>query len=90
MYNADKFKNSILLLHGTNDTNVPVGESLQYYAALKILGKDVEMVLVKDEGHRILDYENRIKWHYTIVSWFDKKLKGQPYQWGDMYPDKNF
>ncbi|MBI9054487.1 MAG: S9 family peptidase [Bacteroidales bacterium] len=89
IYNADKFQNSILLLHGTADTNVPVGESLQYYTALNLLGKDVEMVLVDGQNHWILDYKKRIEWHYTIMSWFDFKLKNQPQQWNDMYPEKN-
>ncbi len=89
IYNADKFQNSILLLHGSSDTNVPVGESWQYYAALNILGKDVEMVLVDGQDHHILDYNKRIKWHHTIVSWFDNKLKNQPQQWNDLYPEKN-
>jgi len=89
LFNADKFSNSILLLHGTADTNVPVGESLQYYAALKILGKDVEMVLVSGENHHILDYKKRIEWHNTIMSWFDMKLRNQPQHWNEMYPDKN-
>jgi len=89
LFNADKFSNSILLLHGTADTNVPVGESLQYYAALKILGKDVEMVLVSGENHHILDYKKRIEWHNTIMSWFDMKLKNQPQHWNEMYPDKS-
>ena len=88
LFNADKFNNSILLLHGTADTNVPVGESLQFYAALKILGKDVEMVLVSGENHHILDYKKRIEWHNTIMAWFDKMLKNLPDQWNDMYPDK--
>ena len=90
LFNADKFNNSILLLHGKADTNVPVGESLSFYAALKILGKDVEMVLVEGQNHWILDYQKRMKWHYTIMSWFDKKLKDQPKQWEDMYPEKDF
>ncbi len=89
LFNADKFSNSILLLHGTADTNVPVGESLQYYAALKILGRDVEMVLVSGENHHILDYKKRIEWHNTIMSWFDMKLRNQPQHWNEMYPDKN-
>ncbi len=89
LFNADKFSNSILLLHGTEDTNVPVGESKQYYAALKTLGKDVEMVLVDGENHWIVDYDKRLKWHHTIMSWFNKKLKGEPQQWKNMYPDKN-
>ncbi|MCU4164317.1 prolyl oligopeptidase family serine peptidase [Carboxylicivirga caseinilyticus] len=89
LFNADKFQNSILLLHGTSDTNVPVGESLQFYAALKILNKDVEMVLIDGENHHILDYSKRIKWHNTIIAWFDKMLKDQPEQFNEMYPDKN-
>ncbi|MGM0529753.1 MAG: prolyl oligopeptidase family serine peptidase [Bacteroidota bacterium] len=89
LFNADDFSNSILLLHGSADTNVPVGESKQYYAALKILGKDVEMVLVEDQDHHIIDYDKRIKWHHTITSWFDSKLKEQPQQWKEMYPEKN-
>lgn len=89
LFNADKFNNSILLLHGTSDTNVPVGESLQFYAALKILGKDVEMVLINGENHHILDYKKRIEWHNTIMAWFDKKLKNQPEHWNEMYPEKN-
>ncbi len=89
LFRADKFNNSILLLHGTDDTNVPVGESLQFYAALKILGKNVEMVLVSGENHHILDYKKRIEWHNTIMSWFDKELKSQPQHWNELYPDKN-
>ena len=89
LFHADQFQNSILLLHGTADTNVPVGESLQFYAALKILGKDVEMVLIEGENHHILDYKKRLKWHDTIMAWFDKKLKNQPEHWNDLYPDKN-
>jgi dipeptidyl aminopeptidase/acylaminoacyl peptidase len=90
LYNADKFQNSILLLHGTKDTNVPVGESKQFYAALKILGKDVEMVLVDGEDHWVIDHKKRLAWHHTIVSWFDKKLKDQPQHWESMYPEKNY
>jgi len=89
LFNADQFSNSILLLHGTEDTNVPVGESLQYYAALKILGKEAELVLVEGQNHWIIDYEKRIKWHHTILAWLDKKLKDQPEQWRKMYPNLN-
>jgi dipeptidyl aminopeptidase/acylaminoacyl peptidase len=90
LYNADKFSdsNSILLLHGTADTNVPVGESKQFYAALKILGKDAEMVLVKDQNHWVVGHSERIKWHHTIMSWFAKELKGKPQLWKNMYPEK--
>lgn len=90
LFRADKFQNSILLLHGTADTNVPVGESKQYYMALKLLKKDAEMVLVDGENHWIVDYKKRIQWHKTIVSWFDYRLKNQPEQWESLYPKKQF
>lgn len=44
LFNADKINTPLLLLHGTVDTNVPIGESIQLYNALKILGKPEEFI----------------------------------------------
>jgi len=85
LFNADKVKTPLLLLQGSSDTNVPVGESIQMYTALKLLGKDVEMIHVKDEDHWILDYQKRLKWTKTIIAWFDKYLKNQPLWWNTLY-----
>jgi dipeptidyl aminopeptidase/acylaminoacyl peptidase len=53
LFNADKIKTPLLLLHGNADTNVPVGESIQMFAALKLLGKTVEFIQVDGENHGI-------------------------------------
>ena len=37
LFNADKINTPLLLLHGTVDTNVPIGESIQLYNALKTI-----------------------------------------------------
>lgn len=58
LFNADKINTPLLLLHGTVDTNVPIGESIQLYNALKILGKPVEFITVDGENHFVLDYAN--------------------------------
>ena len=87
LFNANKIKTPILLLHGTSDTNVPIGESIQMYNALKILGKEVEFITIKGENHGIVDYEKRIKWNNTIYAWFAKYLKGQDSWWKELYPD---
>ncbi len=89
LFNADKVQVPILLIHGTADVNVPTGESIQFYTALKLLGKDAELVLVKDADHAVVDYQQRILWNNTILSYFAKYLKGKPAWWEHQYKDLN-
>lgn len=79
----------MLLLHGTKDVNVPTGESIQLYTALKLLGVDVNLVFIKDADHIIYGYKQRIKWNNTIMSYLAKYLKDEPQWWNAMYPEKN-
>ena len=85
LFHADKITTPLLLLHGTSDTNVPIGESEQMYTALRVLGKPVEFVKVEGQNHWVLNYPQRVIWMETIVAWFDKQLKGQPGWWDDLY-----
>ena len=70
------------------DTNVPPGESIQLYTALKLLGREVELIQFDGENHFILDYNKRSQWTKSIMAWFDKWLKEQPEWWDDLYGDK--
>ena len=87
LYNADKVNTPILFLHGTSDNNVPVGESIQMFTALKLLGKETAMVLVDGQDHHILDMNKRIKWQNTIFAWFAKYLKDDPTWWDATYKE---
>ena len=84
----DKINTPLLLLHGNADSNVPIGESIQMFAALKILGKTVEFVQVDGENHGIVGYQKRIGWQNTIYAWFAKWLKDEPEWWKALYPDR--
>ena len=87
LFSADKINTPLLLLHGTADTNVPIGESIQMYNALKLLGKEVEFIQVEGENHAIYDYDKRIAWNNAIYSWFAKWLKEDSRWWDSMFPD---
>lgn len=85
LFNADKIHTPLLLLHGTVDTNVPIGESIQLFNALKILGRDVEFITVQDENHVISNFNNKLSWHNTIMAWFAKWLQDDPSWWNELY-----
>lgn len=88
LYNADKIHTPILFLHGTADHNVPVGESIQMYTALKLLGRETALVLIDNQDHHILDYDKRIRWQATIFAWFAKWLQDDATWWESLYPKK--
>ncbi len=59
-----------LVLHGANDTNVPVYEAEQVVEKLRERGVPVEYILFPDEGHGFRKEENRIATAVAIVNWF--------------------
>lgn len=85
LFSADKVHTPLLLLHGTSDHNVPIGESYQMYKALRLLGRPVAMVTVEGEDHGIVDLPKRIQWEKTILAWFDRFLKNEPTWWNELY-----
>ncbi|MDE6809008.1 MAG: S9 family peptidase [Muribaculaceae bacterium] len=88
LYNADKIHTPILFLHGDVDTNVPIGESIQMYTALKLLGNETAFVAVKDANHQVTDFKKRKQWQDTIFAWFAKYLQDDDSWWESLYPKK--
>lgn len=89
LYNADKIHTPLLFTHGTADTNVPIGESIQMYTALKLLGSPTAFVMVEGENHGIMDFTKRQKWINTMVAWFHKYLQDDDSWWNAIYTPKN-
>ena len=69
-------KAPVLVLHGKNDTNVPVVEATQVVEQLKKRDVPVEYILFPDEGHGFRKLPNRIRATEAITAWFSKYLKG--------------
>lgn len=89
LFNADKIHTPLLFLHGSVDMNVPVGESIQMYTALKLLGRETALVVVDGQDHHIVDYGKRIQWQNTIFAWFAKWLQDDPSWWNTLYRPKS-
>ncbi len=58
---AAKASAPILLIHGVDDTVVPIDQSKRMEAALKRAGKPVEMVVLKGEDHWLSTSETRLE-----------------------------
>ncbi|MEM8984498.1 MAG: S9 family peptidase [Pseudomonadota bacterium] len=74
IHRIDQIKAPTIVLHGANDTNVPVVEAEQVAESLKARGVPVKYVLFPDEGHGWRKVENRITSDVEIVTWFETHL----------------
>ncbi len=75
IHKLEQVKAPTIVLHGANDTNVPVVEAEQVVDNLKERGIPVEYVLFPDEGHGFRKEKNRITSSVEIVKWFERHLK---------------
>lgn len=70
----DRVRAPTLVLHGANDTNVPVYEAEQVVELLRARDVPVEYILFPDEGHGFYLEKNRIASAAAIVEWFTRFL----------------
>jgi len=70
----DRAKTPLLVLHGANDTNVPLIEAQQMVDELRKRNVPVEAVIFPDEGHGFSKTANRTKAAVETVRWFAKYL----------------
>jgi len=74
IHKLDRVRASMLVMHGANDTNVPLVEARQVVDTLKKNGRDVEFLLFPDEGHGWRKIPNRVKSTVTLAEFFARHL----------------
>jgi dipeptidyl aminopeptidase/acylaminoacyl peptidase len=74
IHKIDRIRTPLLVLHGANDTNVPVIEAEQTVESLKKRNVAVEYILFPDEGHGWRKIPNRIRSTVSIVKFFRARL----------------
>jgi dipeptidyl aminopeptidase/acylaminoacyl peptidase len=75
VHRLDRVKAPVLVLHGANDTNVPVVEAEQVVKALQGRGVPVKYVLFPDEGHGWRKTATQIRSNVLVVEWFRQHLR---------------
>ena len=76
VYHAEKVNAPVLLWSGTEDQNVPTGQTMAFYNALRRNQKQVIALFYKGEGHDLQHKQAQIDLKSRILDWFDYFLKG--------------
>jgi dipeptidyl aminopeptidase/acylaminoacyl peptidase len=74
IHKLDQVKAAMLVMHGANDTNVPVIEAEQVVDTLKARGLSVGYVLFPDEGHGWRKQGNRVRSTVELARFFREHL----------------
>lgn len=76
IHKLDRVRTPLMVMHGANDTNVPLVEAEQIVDTLRQRGVDVEFVLFPDEGHGWRKEANRVKSTIELTRFFREHLLG--------------
>ncbi|WP_423801868.1 S9 family peptidase [Neobacillus sp. SAB-20_R2A] len=71
---SDKIKAPLLVVHGRNDTRVPVSEAEQLVRDMVNRNQTVDLIVFEDEGHQTEKIENHIILHTRTVEFFKQYL----------------
>jgi dipeptidyl aminopeptidase/acylaminoacyl peptidase len=72
----DRLRTPLMVVHGENDSNVPVIEAEQVVAALASAGVEHKYLLFPDEGHELLHRSSRATYLRETVEWLTSHLCG--------------
>ncbi len=74
VYNADKIKANILLIHGAKDERAPINQAKAMMKALKKAHHPYEWMELKNEGHGYNSDKNKERIYTKILSFLDRNI----------------
>ena len=74
---AARFRVPVLLAHGDWDGAVPIEHSDKMAEALKSQGKDVQYMVLREEGHFLFHEDSQERFYQALFKLFDRTI-GQP------------
>ena len=82
LFAADKVNTPLLIMHNDADGSVPWYQGIEYFTALRRLGKKVWMLEYNGEDHNLLERRNRKDLSVRLGQFFDYWLKDtKPAKW---------
>lgn len=75
---ADKVETPLLIMHNDKDGAVPWYQGIEYFMALRRLGKPVWMLQYNNEAHNLKERRNSKDLSIRLQQFFDHYLKGEP------------
>lgn len=76
IFTIDKVNTPVLIMHNDEDGAVPWYQGIEYFVALRRLGKPAWMLNYRGEPHWPLKIQNRIDFNIRMSQFFDYYLKG--------------
>lgn len=78
VFSADRVQTPLLMLHNDADDAVPWYQGIEYYLALRRLGKEVYMFTYNGEPHGLRRRPDQKDYTVRLQQFFDHYLKGAP------------
>lgn len=78
IFNMDKVKTPVLILHNDEDGAVPWYQGIEYFVALRRLGKPVWLLNYNNEPHWPVKRQNRLDFNKRLEQFFDHYLMDAP------------
>jgi dipeptidyl aminopeptidase/acylaminoacyl peptidase len=74
---VDRVTTPLLIQQGGSDQRVPIGQSMEFYRALRDRGKTVELVFYPREGHGLSEYYHQLDKMEREYAWIVKYTLGR-------------
>ena len=71
---ASKVRTPVLIVHGEDDTNVPVSQAIYFHRALSWYGAEHELVIYPREGHGFVERNHQLDLLRRTRAWFGRWL----------------
>jgi len=78
LFYADRVETPVVIMHGDEDDAVPWYQSIEFYLALRRLGKPAVFLQYRGEPHHPRKYSNKLDYSIRMKEFFDHHLKGEP------------